>query len=502
MVSRCIRQRPDYAGRYALTGSIMQIKLNHSVVKLIGLVASGILLAGAFLDAVSNSLSLISKRVTYLLTAIIITAAIATHFYLKKHPLTLTNESGGIELYKGLNRKAFAALLGVIIMLWIPRLFDMRTDAGNTLSSTPATIPTPLSNTATEVSLRKRLVPWVDRVFISQAENGGIKVNALDPSSKPQVWATAQCIKGVFASQVSIDKYAPQLKAAFNYLETARRNEPEEGWGLFEDREKTITEIAAWVNLAYIASVESETEIWASSELPEIVNRIQRDLEHIAQRQSVDGGWRPIKEDHPGFTRTYSTVMALWSLVEARRSPSLYKVIGNRFDSHIRKGIMWLLSHYEERLGWLPNPNRGHQDERFDGLTAQTLFVLSRAEKDFGFLETEIIYVKAERDFANHKELSDRRVTLNNRIPDIDASDFRPTTYQAETTTFLWFPWSFLALTHLSTDTSLSQEERQAAAQLRSKLLESGADHLIKFVEQHPVYVLGEVLFCLSHSVN
>lgn len=481
----------------------MQVKLKHSVIKLVGLVASGILLGGSFLDAVSNSLSLISKRATYTLTAILVVSAIAAHLYLKKRPLTITYEDENIERYEGLNVKFLAALLGIIIVLWVPRLFDIGASSGDKpVSATPTPTPTPLPKMSNEALLQKRLVPWVDRVFISQAENGGIKVNALDPSSKPQVWTTAQCIKGVLASQISIDKYAPQIKSAFDYIERARRDEPEEGWGIFEEREKTVTEIAGWVTLAYVESVESKTAIWNSSELPDVLNRIQRDLDHIIQRQREDGGWRPIVEDHPGFTRTYSTIIALWSLVEARRSSVIYKVIGSRYDTNIREGIMWLLSHYDESLGWVPNPNRGHQDERFDGLTAQTLFVLSRAEKDFGFLETENIYVKAEKQFANHKELSARSVTANNRVPDIDSSDFRPSKYQAETSTFLWFPWSFLELTHLSTDTSLSPDEQQAAAQLRFKLLESGADQLVRFVERHPLYVLGEVLFCLSSSIN
>jgi hypothetical protein len=476
----------------------MPIKLKHSVITSIGVVVSGILLGGAFLDAISNSLSLISKRATYILTAVVIIAACAAHLWLKKRPLTIIKDNGEPDLYRGLDLKVVGALIGIVIILWIPRLFDTTTPD----SPGPRPTPTPLSKTDIEGSLQKKLSPWVDRVFISQAENGGIKIDALDPSSPTQIWVTAQCLKGVFASRINIDRYAPQIKSAFDYIEKGRRRVPEEGWGLFEEREKTLTEIAGWVILAYVESIESKTLIWNDDEMTDVLSHIQRDLDQIIQRQSADGGWRPIQDDYPGFTRTYSTIMALWSLVEARRSPAIYKVIGNRYDTYIRRGIMWLLARYDERLGWVPNPNRGQQDERFDGLTAQALFVLSRAEKDFGFLETENIYVKAEKNFATHKKLPARDILSNDRTPDIDASNFRPSTYQAENTTFLWFPWSFLELTHLSTDTSLSPDEQQSAAQLRFKLLESGAEQLVIFVEKNPIYNLGEVLFCLSISLR
>jgi hypothetical protein len=123
----------------------MRIKLHHPVVKVIGVIGSAVLLGGAFLDAVSNSLSLISKRTTYILTAILVVAAAAAHLWLKKRPLTvIKNDEGKSELYRGLNLTAVASLIGVIVILWIPRLFDKGpSPAENPTGPTPEVVTTP-----------------------------------------------------------------------------------------------------------------------------------------------------------------------------------------------------------------------------------------------------------------------------------------------------------------------------------------------------------------------
>jgi hypothetical protein len=69
----------------------------------------------------------------------------------------------------------------------------------------------------------------------------------------------------------------------------------------------------------------------------------------------------------------------------------------------------------------------------------------------------------------------------------------------SEGSTFLWFPWSLLALSRLSVDQSLSAEERQAATQLRLEILNTNADKLESYVETaNLTYVLAENLFCVG----
>ena len=360
-----------------------------------------------------------------------------------------------------------------------------------------------------ESVLRGERTRWANRIFIGQAENGGIRVHTLNPSTETQAWTTAQCLLAALNSQTDLETYIPSVRNAFEYIERARHPRDgileDEGWGLFEPAEHTVTEIAGWIVLAYIASLESETRIWNESEIPQVLNRIERDINHIVGRQESTGGWRPIKEEapasKPAFTRTYSTIIALWALAEARRSPTVFGRISNKYDNNLVKGISWLLSNYDQNLGWVPNPNRLFQKERFDGLTAQVLFVLSRAEKDFPFLETDKIYIGAEKDFVRTKDLGKRLQCNNHRIHDADQS-FPPTTFVAEASTMLWFPWSFAELTHLSTDASLTDEERNAASQLRKEILNFNIDELAKFVETEYSYVLAENLLCLTKSIN
>lgn len=351
-----------------------------------------------------------------------------------------------------------------------------------------------------EPILRDKVNQWVERICSSQANNGGIRAHALDPSTLPQVWTTAQCLKGVLTARYDLEKYKSNIKNAFEYIERSRRTSPYDGWGLYEEREWTVTEIASWVAVASIASVDPEIQIWDEHELPRILDRIERDLEHIVERQSSTGGWSTISEVKPEFTRTYSTVMALWSLIEARRLPIVQKRVGYRYDTNIRNGINWLLGTYDKNLGWVPNPNRGSQTERFCGLSAQVLFVMSRAERDFRFLLSEPVYLLAKKNFIELDELAKRPVAFNNRVHDADQT-FRPTTFHLESSTHLWFPWSFVTLTYLSTDTALSENERKSAAKLRLEL-SSKVDELHQNIGAEFMYVAAESLFCISFGLQ
>jgi hypothetical protein len=111
----------------------MNVRLSHPVVKIIAIAFSGMLLVGSFLDAVSNSISVVTPRTTYILTPVMIMAAAFTHLWLRKRPFTITKNDGNVEEYSGLNLKIIAALFGVIILLWIPRFIttDSQSQAAN-----------------------------------------------------------------------------------------------------------------------------------------------------------------------------------------------------------------------------------------------------------------------------------------------------------------------------------------------------------------------------------
>jgi len=350
--------------------------------------------------------------------------------------------------------------------------------------------------------LQRKAEGWVDTVFAAQASDGGVKMSASSAEATTQVWQTAQCLAAVLSTQKNLDNYVPRIKRAFNYIEGLHRTTPAEGWNLYENANKyTITEIGSWVTIAGIKSLDSKTRIWNDAEREEMIKRLVRDLEETNRRQDSAGGWRPIKDENSDFVRTYPTVMAIWSLVEAKKSPAVAERIGSKYDENIRRGINWLLRSYKEGQGWVPNPNRVGQKDRFDGLTAHALFVLSQAETigTFGYIKNDNIYKTARLDFIKNKQFVSWSIEANNsHMPDADLR-FVNTEFLAEGSTFLWFPWTLAELTRLSSDDGLSEEDRKAATQLRHDILDANADKLENYVETaNLMYVLGENLLCVT----
>ncbi len=114
----------------------MKLRLSHPLIKIFALAFSGMLLIGSFLDAVSNSISVVTPRTTYTLTPVIIVVAAFVHFWLKNRPFTVTKDDGQIEEYSGLNHKAIALLLGVVMLLWIPRFISSQDSSSNKTTGT------------------------------------------------------------------------------------------------------------------------------------------------------------------------------------------------------------------------------------------------------------------------------------------------------------------------------------------------------------------------------
>jgi class 3 adenylate cyclase len=348
---------------------------------------------------------------------------------------------------------------------------------------------------------------WVERIFTSQAPSGGIKASPSDRDITHQTWATAQCLVAALEADAPVETYGSRIKRAFEYMESERRTAPTEGWSLYghENDIYTITEIAAWVAIAKIRSVDAKTPVWSETERPKILSEIERELSSILKRQDSDGGFRPIIDEDPEYSRTYSTVMALWSLLEARRSPAASGRIGTRFDENIRRSINWLMRTYKEKQGWVHNPNRMGQTARFDGLTAQTLFVLAHAAEidAFAYVRDAHTYKLAQTEFVGSKHLASSSVEKDNSsIPDGDVR-FAGTEFVAEGSTFLWFPWVLVELAELSTDTTVPEALRKEATSLRLDILTANYERLENYVEiGNFSYILAENLFCAAHYIK
>ena len=350
--------------------------------------------------------------------------------------------------------------------------------------------------------LLRKTDAWVDTVFVAQGADGGIKMSVSSGDATTQAWQTAQCLTAVLSARTNLDSRVPLIRRGFEYLEKLHRTTPSEGWNLYDNAiPYTITEIGCWVGIACIRSLDAQAHIWSDVERDDVIRRVLRDLDETNRRQDADGGWRPIRDDSPEFVRTYPTVMAIWLMVEARKSPALAGQMAGKYDDNIRRGINYLLRTYKEKQGWVPNPSRVGQKDRFDGLTAQALFVLSQAEtiSAFNYMKGDNTYRAARRDFIGNRDAATGTPEANNsRVPDPDLR-FVGTDFQAEGSAFLWFPWTLIELARLSKDDSLTEDERRAASQLRRDMLNANADRLESFVETaNLIYVLAENLFCVS----
>lgn len=394
---------------------------------------------------------------------------------------------------------AIAAALAVVIIPVAIVLF----------LKTKTTAPTPRPSkpeTEYRALLQRKSDAWADTVFAAQGADGGIKMSPSSADATTQAWQTAQCLVGVLSLDKNLDAEVPKIKSAFNYLEGLHRSTPVEGWNLYGNSSQyTITEIGSWVTLANIKSLDSKTAIWNEQEKQDVIKRVLRDLDESNRRQDSSGGWRPIRDENSEFTRTYPTAMALWTLIEAKTSPSVSSSVGNRYDENIRRGINWLLRTSASGQGWVPNPNRSGQREHFEGLTAQVLYVLSRAADvdAFAFIKNDSVYRTARQDFLNNTQFADWSIDAHDsHLPDADLR-FVGTEFLAEGSTFLWFPWTLSELTRLAKDTSLPESDRKAAAQLRLDIFNQNADKLENYVETaNLMYMLGENLYGVSVYLN
>lgn len=395
--------------------------------------------------------------------------------------------------------KLIGGVLAVLLLAGAGAFGIYKWRSGSTTTADPVAV----SKYTSQLKIRRDA--WVDHIFITQGKDGGMKESASAADNTQQAWATAQALVGVLSTDRDLVQYIPRLKNGFAFLKSIRRTTPADGWNLYgNDNQYTLTEINSWVTLAHIMSLDGKTKIWTDAERQDMLTQIDRDLAEIKLRQSDTGGFRPIRDDQPIFTRTYPTIMAIWALTDAKLSPTVGPRIGTQYDDVIRKGINWLMSTYKAGQGWVPNPNRLGQSAKFAGLNAQTLLVLSRLEglPEFAFLKGDQIYKTAKLDFLQNKQFATWMADENNSsVPDPDVR-FAGTEFTAEGSTFLWFPWSLAELTQLAKDPTLSEADRATAAQIRLDMLTHNAAKLDTYVEAaNLTYVMGENLVGVSYFV-
>ena len=342
---------------------------------------------------------------------------------------------------------------------------------------------------------------WKENILALQDDrNGGIRNM---PGSETQVWCTAQALTALLASPLDLKEDRERIIQAFEFIEQSRDKEAD-GWGLFEKQSVPHTEIAAWVCVANAQLFALHREKLFADQLPQARRRIERDLASIARCQlpSPKGAWSPIfvsEQMVPELARTYSTIMALWAMAEARDISQVHEEIGTRYDQAMDNGVAWLLANCRPEVGWLPAPTSAKQDTPLPGLTAQAIYVLRRVER----------VRRNNRSIGNAINAKSTFLYIANPGEDVETSDLmgteasnlRPTNYKLENSSFVRFPWLLLAASSLKNDESLSEDQRIKAARCFEglKLRSGGLDTHLRSVES---WEIAETLFCVSKALE
>ncbi len=123
---------------------------------------AGFLALGAFLDAISNAISVISPPITYFGSVAIVLLWIIAEQLLRKYPLRwIISERQGIRI-KSFGVKPRLALLGIIALLWIPRLVDGIARTPDQTKLDQSIIPTETIDITPSVALPKPVFQLID----------------------------------------------------------------------------------------------------------------------------------------------------------------------------------------------------------------------------------------------------------------------------------------------------------------------------------------------------
>jgi hypothetical protein len=347
---------------------------------------------------------------------------------------------------------------------------------------------------------RADLDRWKESILALQAPNGGFRF--VGPTSEPQVWTTARCLTALLASPLDLKEDHDKIVKGFEYIEHTR-DEKADGWGLFEDGSVAQTEITAWVCVANAQLLASTRSTLFADQVPNARRRISRDLASIARCQlpSPKGAWSPIwvpEKMVPELARTYSTVMALWALAEARDVSDIREEIGSKYDAAINDGVAWLLATFRRGVGLPVAPFIGTHDS-YPGLTAQAVYVLRRIERvrpNLGKLGTDLIAKDIFLNLVNTGEPFQNRDVMDGEV-----SDLRPTLYKLENSSFLRFPWFLLAASSLKNDDALLGASKEKAEECFARL-EFRSHGLDRQLRTAQTWEIAETLYCVSRALE
>jgi hypothetical protein len=344
--------------------------------------------------------------------------------------------------------------------------------------------------------------------------DGGFRFSPTGGSNDVQAWTSAQCLLALISEPLS-ESQRGAARRALAYLERTRI--PDKGWGYMPESTVGVTEVNAWVTLAEIQAFKTE-DLIRPDEQPGMLARVFRDLAELQGRQHSDGGWGPLsRTSREADTRTYSTVIAVWALIEARQNTGISSDPRWTFDQAIKDGVRWVISHYQDNSGalpgWYPNPTVSHPAGNYIGLTAQTLFVIHRAQREFPDIAANVILRQAQDNFlkmaangsAGYPPLRTQAISDNARMHDTDTylpgiATVLPDVgdFHIEPSTFLWYPWTLLALNEIATDEADDRDSQRRATSL-IRILVGRAGEAVQFAtHDEAIYPSAEILFAFD----
>lgn len=342
-------------------------------------------------------------------------------------------------------------------------------------------------------------------------DRGAFRFSLTLQTEAPQAWTSAQALAALLASPEPLSaQQADIARRTLNYLAAVRTAD---GWGFQDGNARGITEIAGWIVVAEVMSLDPHhaQRIWPEQrERDAAVAAVFDHLRYLVRRQHDDGGWGPIgKTANPAHERTYSSIMAMTALLEAQRLPLIADDRRWSYDAEIRRGVRWLLREFEPgsegQAGWFPNPSLPRQTGECLGLTAQGLYVLELAQGAYiTGSDPDLQRVRAAffdqalngaRGVAGAAGVADRDFHFNCRVHDTDIYLPNVPNFQLEPSTYLWYPWSLAAVGAMQSDPGLTEPERNMARTLSLMLAQRMEDATRSARGDQALYVVAETLY-------
>lgn len=234
------------------------------------------------------------------------------------------------------------------------------------------------------------------------------------------------------------------LRAALQYLKNCGDHA---GCGYLCGDHRHITQVTAWVVLAYVESFRMD--LWLDTDESGSKAIISKGVEALLACQEASGGFGEVGPRDP---RTYATSMAIWALAEARRTTT----IPEQDDDAIRRGVQWLLNHFDPSKGWVPDPAHS-SNESYPGLSENVIFTLVRASQSITSLDTVRLLNIEKSTYLRNSEMSKPIDTSSSSLDTVGFGvEFRMT--------FFWYPWSLATFANLARDASLPAGDRRFAA--------------------------------------